>query len=146
MREALTETIIFSTVYCITFLALIHTFSDGGQTTGMFVIIGLFTPVLLTVYYIVASFILQAFKKKISLLTKVFLLFIIAELAALTLTGELPLFGLLQKYIYSGQPYSGNKWLDNSIYVFREKRDFAFSMSAVAGSIIVLIAKMRTKK
>lgn len=130
----------------ITFLALIHTFSDGGQTTGMFVIIGLFTPVLLTVYYIVASFILQAFKKKISLLTKVFLLFIVAELAALTLTGELPLFGLLQKYIYSGQPYSGNKWLDNSIYVFREKRDFAFSMSAVAGSIIVLIAKMRTKK
>lgn len=146
MREALTETIIFSTVYCITFIALIHTFSDGGQTTGMSVITGLLATILLTVYYTAASFLLQTFDKKISVLMKVMLLFIVAELAVLTLTGELPLFGLLQKYIYSGQPYSGNKWLDNSIYVFREKRDFAFSMSAVAGSIIVLIAKMLTKK
>jgi hypothetical protein len=69
----------------------------------------------------------------------------LSELSVLTLTGELPVFGLLQKCVYSKKPYSGDKSLDDSIYLFRQSRDLVFSIAGLTSSILFVIIKLVTK-
>jgi hypothetical protein len=61
------------------------------------------------------------------------------------LTGELPIFGLLQQYIHSKKPYSGDKRLDDSIFVFRQSRDFAFSITGLISAVLFILLKQFTK-
>ena len=138
---------LFAICYFFLFLILIATFSDGSQTTGMFVLIDFFVIIILTVYFLVLGLTIQTITgKTIGVLTKALLFVVLAELAVLTLTGQLPLFGLLQKYIYSKKSYSGDKSLDESIYLFRQSRDFAFSIAGLTSAILFLIVKRLTKK
>jgi len=144
IKQSLKETLLFDTCYFIIFLFLTATFSDSSQTTGMFVLINFFVVVVVTVYYFVFSFTIQFIDKTIGVFTKALLFFVLAELSVLTLTRELPVFGLLQKYIYSKKSYSGDKSLNDSIYLFRQARDFAFSIAGLSSAIIFLIIKRLT--
>jgi hypothetical protein len=145
IKHSFKDTLLFIGCYLIIFLLLIGTFSDGRQTTAMFVLIDFLVVVIVTIYYFIFSFIIQLTNKTIGIIIKALLLFILAELAVLTLTGELPLFGLLQKYVYSKKTYSGDKSLDDSIYLFRQTRDMAFSIAGLTSAILFVIIKKLTK-
>ncbi|MDE3237135.1 MAG: hypothetical protein KGO81_14380 [Bacteroidota bacterium] len=111
----------------------------------MFMLIDFFVVAIVTGYYVIFSFIIKLTDKTIAILLTAFLFFVLAELAVFTLTGELPIFGLLQKYIYSKKPYSGDKYLDDSIYLFRQSRDLAFSIAGLTSAIFFAIVKLVTK-
>lgn len=145
IKQSFKDILLFDCFYFIIFLFLIGTFSDGSQTTGMFVLIDFFVVVIVTVYYVIFNFIIKLTNKTIAMLLTACLFFVLAELAVLTLTGELPIFGLLQKYIYSQKPYSGDKYLDDSIYLFRQSRDLAFSIAGLTSAILFAIIKRVTK-
>ena len=145
IKQLFKDTLLFIVFYFIIFLLLITTFSDGSQTTGMFVLIDFFVVAIVTIYYFILSFFIKLTDKTIGIFTAALLLFVLTELSVLTLTGELPLFGLLQKYIYSKKPYSGDKSLDDSIYLFRHSRDFAFSIAGLTSAILFAIIKRLTK-
>jgi hypothetical protein len=145
--QSFKDAMLFVICYFFLFFILIATFSDGSYTTGMFVLIDFFVTIILTVYFLMLDSTIQTITgKTIGILTKALLFVVLAELAVLTLTGQLPLFGLLQKYIYSKKPYSGDKSLDDSIYLFRQSRDFAFSIAGLTSAILFLIIKRLTKK
>ena len=145
IKQSFKDTLLFGCLYFIIFLFLIGAFSDGSQITGMFVLIDFLVVSIVTIYYFIFSFIIKLTDKTIGVLSTALLLFVLAELSVLTLTGELPIFGLLQKYIYSKKPYSGDKSLDDSIYLFRQSRDLAFSITGLASAIFFAIIKRVTK-
>ena len=145
IKLSLKDTLLFGPSYFIIFLFLIKTFSDGGQTTGMFVLIDLFIVIIVTVYYLLLNLTMQFTGKTMGILSKTLFFFVLAELSAYTLTGEIPIFGLLRQYVYSKNSYSGNKSLDNSIYSFRQGRDFAFSIAGSMSAIIFIVVKRMTR-
>ena len=136
IRQVFKDTLLFTICYFITFGVLIYTFSDGGQTTGTFILIDFLLIFLISVYYFIFILAIKAANKSVGLFTKVFVFFIIAELSALTVTGQIPFFGLLQKYIYS----------QTSTSAFRQGRDLAFSLAGLISALVFLIAKRRSKQ
>jgi hypothetical protein len=145
IKQSFKDTLLFECFYFIIFIFLIGTFSDGSQTTGIFVLIDFFVVVIVAIYYFIFSFIVKLTDKTIGILSTALLLFVLSELSVLTLTGELPVFGLLQKFVYSKKPYSGDKSLNDSIYLFRQSRDLAFSIGGLTSSILFVIIKLVTK-
>jgi len=128
IKQSLKETLLFDTCYFIIFLFLTATFSDSSQTTGMFVLINFFVVVVVTVYYFVFSFTIQFIDKTIGVFTKALLFFVLAELSVLTLTRELPVFGLLQKYIYSKKSYSATNLLTTVSIYFDKPETLLFQL------------------
>ena len=145
ITQSLKDALLFDCFYFIIFLFLIGTFSDGSQTTGMFVLIDFFVVLIVTIYYFILSFIIKLTDKTIGMLSTALLLFVLAELSVLTLTRELPIFGLLQKYVYSKKTYSGDMTLDDSIFLFRQSRDFAFSITGLISAVLFMLIKQSTK-
>ena len=141
IKQSFKDTLLFDCFYFIIFLFLIGTFSDGGQTTGMFVLIDFLVVATVTVYYFIFSFIIKLTDKRIGILLTALLLFVLAELSVLTLSGELPIFGLLQKNFHSKKSYSSDNSLDNGIYLFRQSRDLAFSIAGFTSAIFFVIIK-----
>ena len=92
IRQSFKDTLLFDTCYFIIFLFLIGTFSDGSYTIGMFVLIDFLTVALVTIYYFIFNLAIQSIDKTVGILTKALLLFALAELSVLTLTGELRWF------------------------------------------------------
>ena len=145
IKQSFKNILIFIGCYFIVFLFLIGTFSDGSQATGMFTLIDFFVVVVVTIYYFIFNFIIKLTDKTIGIFTTALLLFILAELSVLTLTEELPMFGLLQKYVYNKRPYSGSKTINDSIYLFRQTRNFAFSIAGLTSAILFVIIKRLIK-
>jgi len=110
----------------------------------MFVLIDFFVVLIVTIYYFILSFIIKLTDKTIGMLSTALLLFVLAELSVLTLTRELPIFGLLQKYVYSKKTYSGDMTLDDSIFLFRQSRDFAFSITGLISAVLFMLIKQST--
>ena len=107
----------------------------------MFVLIDFSVVIVVTFYYFLLNLTIQVAGKTVGLLTKTFVFFVLAELSVLTLTGEIPIFGLLQQYVYSRKSYSGDKSLDDRIYSFRQGRDFAFSIAGSVSAIIFIVVE-----
>jgi len=147
IKQSFKDTMLFVICYFFLFLFLIVTFSDSSETTGMFVLIDFFVIIVLMVYFIVINLIVQTITGiSIGVWPKALLFLVLIELAVLTLTGELPLYGLLQKHIYTKKPYTAETTLDDSIYLFRQSRNFALSIAGLISAILFLTIKRMTNK
>ena len=147
IKQSFKDTLLFAICYFFLFLFLIRTFNDSSETKGMLALFDFFVIIILTVYFLFLNLTVQTITgKTIGLWIKALLFVILVELSVLTLTGELPLYGLLQKYIYSKKSYTGDKTVNESIFLFRQSRNFSLSIAGLTSAILFLIIKGLTNK
>lgn len=133
LKKYVIEAVLFSLFYFITFLLTIKQFSDGAETSAMFVMISFLASCLIIVYYTLLRMCFYFLSYKPGVLIKGLIFFILSELAVLTFTGELPFFGLARLYNEQHSLYTFPK---NDLYVFRQTRDLMLSMSGLIAAIL----------
>jgi hypothetical protein len=129
-------------LYSLLFLVIfnfffLQGFSDGNQTSDMFVLISVIISIIVIVLYVFFKRVLKSSNILGGIWQDAILLFLLAELAVICLTGELCFFGLLYKL----KSYSGS-----DILTFKEKRDYSFSMSFLLADILFVILKFLVRK
>jgi hypothetical protein len=129
--------LIYSLCFLLIFnLLFLPGFTDGRQTTNMFIIASFVIVILTFLYYLVLKFLLR--KKNIPFLLDCLILFLLSELAVFCIKGgEICLFGIPYKLQY----YTGTNTTAD-IVLFREQRDFALSMSFLFGGVICVIQNL----
>ena len=148
IKQRFTNALIFGVCYVIIFLFFIPTFTDGSKTPVMFAFMSVAVAIVATMLYLSSTLVLHITGITRYLFVHALLLFIAAEIAVLIIGDRLPIFGLLEKYIYSHQPYTyiGDTRLDAELAIFRQKYDFAFSMAGLWASLLAVIARMAAPK
>ena len=108
LKTSLKEAALFGFLYFVTFLFAIKHFSDGQETSAMFVMISFFIACLVIFYNTLLNACFYFFGYVPNVFIKAFIFFILSELAVLTITGELPFFGLIKLYSmqHSGYTFS----------------------------------------
>ena len=145
MKTVFKDAAIFDVCYLAIFWAFIGTFSDGGQTSGMFVIISFLLVLVLTFYYLIAGLVIKAAKVKMTFFMKAILLFLLAELAVLTVIGTIPLFGFLQEFGQGSESFSKAPYEDSTA-LFRKERDFALSITGLLSAICFFVIRTLTHR
>jgi len=138
LRTSLKEAILYSCLYLIIFLFAIKHFSDGGYTSLMFAMISFVTACLVIFYNSLLNTCFYFLGYAPNVLIKALVFFILSELAVLTITWELPFFGLIKLY---AMQHSGYTFSQNSSYTFQHARDFALSMSGFIASVLFFAAR-----
>ena len=146
IKQTFRETALSNICYFIVFVCLIPTFADNGVTIITFILIDLFVVILSYFYYTLSLSLIQPTKWNVGIVTKALLFFVLTELSVLTITGELPVFGLYQIYVYHMHRFAGNKTFYYDSYLFLLKRNFSLSISGMISAVTFLIAQWLHKK
>ena len=148
IKQRFTNALIFGVGYVIVFLFFIPSFTDGSHTSVTFAFMSVWVVVVAAILYLVSTLVLHYTDVTRYLLVHAVLLFIAAEIAVLIIGDRLPVFGLLEKYIYNHRPYTyiGDTRLDAELAIFRQKYDFAFSMTGLWAAMLVVIVRLAIPK
>lgn len=133
-------------VYNLSFILLfdfifLRTFSDGGETFGMFIIFSFVLQILTTFFFALASLIFKLISFKQNNIINAVLLFIISEISILVMTGDISLFGLFETQDLNLSPDLGS-----SLMKFHKQRDLALSISGLLSCIIYFMASVFKRK
>lgn len=127
---------VYNSFFLIVFnLFFLPSFSDGGETTGMFVLISVLLALVTTLAYAAIKRIFKIGPSWADFLW----LYVLSELALLCFMGEPCLFGIIYKLHLT----NGNTAVD--IALFREKRDYALSVSFLIAAVLGTIQRVLMK-
>ena len=124
-------------IYSLSFIVLfdfifLKTFSDSGQTFGMFIIASFILQLLTIFFFILTTFGLQLISIRQNIIINSIILFLVSEISIVILTGDISLFGLFETH-----DYHLSTDFDNSMK-FHEERDLALSTSGLLSCITYL--------
>lgn len=126
-------------IYNLSFIVLfdfifLKTFSDSGQTFGMFIIVSVILQALTVFLFILTTLGLLLIPIRQSVLVNSIILFILSEISVLVMTADISLFGLFETHNPNLSPD-----LDKSLMAFRKGRDFALSISGLLSCVIYFL-------
>ena len=126
-------------IYSLSFIVLfdfifLRTFSDSGQTFGMFILVSFVLQVVTLFLFILTTLGLQHFQIRQNIFVNSFLLFLISEISIFLVTRDISLFGFFETH-----NLNLSTDLDNSLMKFHKGRDFALSMSGLLSCVIYLV-------
>jgi len=125
-------------IYSLSFIVLfdfifLKTFSDSGQTFGMFIIVSFILQLLTIFFFILTILGLQLISIRQNIIINSIILFLVSEISIVILTGDISLFGLFETH-----DYHLSTDLDNSLMKFHKERDLALSTSGLLSCITYL--------
>lgn len=126
-------------VYSLSFIVLfdfifLKTFSDSGQTFGMFIIVSVILQVLTIFFFILTTLGLLLIPVRQNVILNSIVLFILSEISILLMTGDISLFGFFETH---NSNLSAD--LDKSLMAFHKGRDFALSISGLLSCIMYFL-------
>ena len=130
-----------ASVYCILFLIVfncffIQTFSDGTQTTNMFVLTSFLISFPVILLFAIFKRVFKNEKIFNSPLSDFLILYILSELICMCFSGEICFWGITYRF------HLFANGTNDDAFIFKEKRDFAFSASFMIASILGLLQSM----
>ncbi len=111
--------------------------TDGAQTTAMFVVFSVLISLMVIVLFALGKVVFKTSHSitAVRLLTDSLLLYILSEAVFFCFGGEFSVFGMMYKlHIYT------DSYAD--IVLFRENRDFAFSISSLIAAGLLFIQQI----
>jgi nitrate reductase gamma subunit len=127
LKLAVIYTVLFLLIFNLFFL---QNFSDDSQTTNMFILISFSIAFVTSLIYLILKRIFVKTSLFETAISDAIALFILSEFVIFCFTGEICGFGIAYKLHFYNS-------LSADQLIFRQKRDFALSMSFLIAAILI---------
>jgi len=133
---------IYSLSYIVLFdFIFLRTFSDSGQTFGIFIIVSFILQALTIFLFILTSLGLQFSPIRQNIVVNTILLFLLSEISIFIITSDILLFGLFER-----PSLNLSLDLDKSQMKFHKGRDCALSISGLLSCVVYFVLSLLGKR
>ncbi|MGF7076255.1 hypothetical protein [Mucilaginibacter sp. 3215] len=129
-------TLYFIFIFIFTFIEFA---TDGAPTTGMFIIISVGISLLIILFFGICRALLK-FNKQNNVLIDSLILYLLAEISFLCISGELSFFGVLHIF------HLNDELRYPILNLFREKTELVFSLSSFISAFLFSIQRIYITK